>query len=124
VQALKDTTKVALIEWHVLTPWPEIWHMCQSRQRMTMKTTPKEFRVRDGDQVNLRKWPTNVDLVYRSKEQYHKLLAEHVAQLSAQPQILYASNHYAVQAMTWMGRLAKSIHDHLRTQAVHQSRRA
>ena len=57
-----------------------------------MKINSKEFRVREGDEVNLRKWPTNVDPVYKSKDQYHKLLAEHVAQLSAQQQLLYASN--------------------------------
>lgn len=34
--------------------------------------------------------------VYKSKEQYHELLMEHVEQLSAQQQILCASNRYAV----------------------------
>jgi PPK2 family polyphosphate:nucleotide phosphotransferase len=75
---------------------------------MTMKISSKEFRVREGDEVNLRKWPTNVEPVYKSKEQYHKLLAEHVAQLSAQQQLLYASNRYAVllifQAMDAAGK--------------------
>src|SRR5450759_3073363 len=61
-----------------------------------MKISSKDFRVREGDQVNLRKWSTNVKPMYKSKEQYHKLLGEHVAQLSAQQQLLYASNRYAV----------------------------
>ena len=61
-----------------------------------MKISSKEFRVRKGDQVNLRKWFTNVKPTYKSKEQYHKLLGEHVALLSAQQQVLYASNRYAV----------------------------
>src|SRR5690349_13890573 len=77
-------------------------------KRMTMKISSKEFRVREGDEVNLRKWPTNVEPVYKSKEQYHKLLAEHVAQLSAQQQLLYASNRYAIllifQAMDAAGK--------------------
>jgi PPK2 family polyphosphate:nucleotide phosphotransferase len=67
-----------------------------------------DFRVREGDQVNLRKWSTNVEPFYKSKKQYHKLLAEHVAQLSAQQQLLYASNRYAVllifQAMDAAGK--------------------
>jgi polyphosphate kinase 2 (PPK2 family) len=61
-----------------------------------VRITSKDLRVREGDAVNLRKWPTNVDPVYRSKEHYNKLLAEHVAQLSSQQQLLWASNSYAV----------------------------
>ena len=48
-----------------------------------MKLDTKDFRVREGDEVNLKKWPTKVDPVYKSKEQYQKLLEEHVAQLSS-----------------------------------------
>ena len=73
-----------------------------------MKISSKDFRIREGDQVNLRKWSTNVEPFYKSKKQYHKLLAEHVAQLSAQQQLLYASNRYAVllifQAMDAAGK--------------------
>ena len=73
-----------------------------------MKINSKDFRVREGDEVNLRKWPTKVDPVYKSKEQYQKLLEEHVAQLSSQQQLLYASNRYAVllifQAMDAAGK--------------------
>jgi len=64
--------------------------------------------VRKGGVVNLRKWPTVVKPVYKSKEQYQKLLAEHVAQLSSQQQLLYASNRHAVllifQAMDAAGK--------------------
>jgi len=73
-----------------------------------MKISSMDFRVREGDQVNLRKWSTNVEPFYKSKKQYHKLLAEHVAQLAAQQQLLYASNRYAVllifQAMDAAGK--------------------
>src|ERR1017187_1835856 len=62
---------------------------------MKMEINSKDFRVREGDEVNLKKWPTTVKPVYKSKEQYHKLLGEHVAQLSAQQQLLYASTRYA-----------------------------
>ena len=61
-----------------------------------MKINSKDFRVLEGHEVNLKKWPTTVKPVYKSKEQYHQLLGEHVAQLSAQQQLLYASNRYAV----------------------------
>jgi PPK2 family polyphosphate:nucleotide phosphotransferase len=75
---------------------------------MKMKITSKDFRVAEGDDVNLKKWPTKVDSVYKSKEHYKELLAEHVAQLSAQQQLLYASNRYAVllifQAMDAAGK--------------------
>ena len=80
----------------------------KSAERETMKIHSKDFRVREGDEVNLKKWPTKVDPVYKSKEQYKKLLEEHVAQLSSQQQLLYASNHYALllifQAMDAAGK--------------------
>ena len=75
---------------------------------MKMKINSKDFRVREGEEVDLKKWPTKVDPVYKSKEQYQKLLEEHVAQLSSQQQLLYASNRYAVllifQAMDAAGK--------------------
>jgi PPK2 family polyphosphate:nucleotide phosphotransferase len=61
-----------------------------------MKFDPKAFRVREGVEVDLDKWPTNVPNIYKSKQQYHAMLDDHVARLSAQQQLLYASNRYAV----------------------------
>ena len=73
-----------------------------------MKINSKDFRVREADEVDLRKWPTKVAPVYKSKEHYHELLAEHVAQLSALQELLYASDRYAVllifQAMDTAGK--------------------
>jgi polyphosphate kinase 2 (PPK2 family) len=73
-----------------------------------MKISSNEFRVREGHEVNLRKWRTNVKPVYKSKEHYQKLLGEHVAQLSTQQELLYASNRYAIllifQAMDAAGK--------------------
>jgi PPK2 family polyphosphate:nucleotide phosphotransferase len=73
-----------------------------------MKINSKGFGVREGDEVSLKKWPTKVDPVYKSKEQYKKLLEEHVAQLSSQQELLYASNRYAIllifQAMDAAGK--------------------
>jgi PPK2 family polyphosphate:nucleotide phosphotransferase len=73
-----------------------------------MKINSKDFAVPEGHEVNLRKWPTIVDPVYKSKEHYQELLAEHVAQLSSQQQLLHASNSHAVllifQAMDAAGK--------------------
>ena len=73
-----------------------------------MKINSKDFRVQEGREVDLKKWPTKVDPVYKSKEQYKKILEEHVAQLSSQQELLYASNRYAVllifQAMDAAGK--------------------
>ena len=76
--------------------------------RTMRKTHVKNFCVHEGDEVNLRKWPTKVKPVYKSKEHYHQLLGEQVAQLSAQQQLLYSSNRYAIllifQAMDAAGK--------------------
>jgi PPK2 family polyphosphate:nucleotide phosphotransferase len=73
-----------------------------------MKIHTKAFRVDEGDQVNLKKWPTRVDPVYKSKAQYKKLLEKHVARLSEMQQLHYASSRYAVllifQAMDAAGK--------------------
>jgi len=73
-----------------------------------MKIHTKDFRVAEGDKVDLKKWPTKVSSVYKSKKQYKKLLDEHVEQLSAQQQLLYADNRHAIllifQAMDAAGK--------------------
>ena len=73
-----------------------------------MKIHARDFRVREGDEVDLKKWPTKVKPVYESDEDYEKLLGEHIEQLSAQQELLYASNSYAVllifQAMDAAGK--------------------
>jgi polyphosphate kinase 2 (PPK2 family) len=61
-----------------------------------MKINSKDFRMREGDEVNLRKLPTSIDPICKSKEHYRKLLASHVAQLSSLQQLLYASNRHAL----------------------------
>jgi len=73
-----------------------------------MKIHTKDFRAVEGDGVDLDKWPTKVDPVYKSQEQYKKLLDDHVERLSDQQQLLYASNRHAVllifQAMDAAGK--------------------
>src|SRR5271168_2270666 len=77
-------------------------------ERINMKFKTADFRVQPGKKVNLRQWPTYVEPAYTSKEHHKELLDEHVAQLSALQQLLYASNRYAVlvifQAMDAAGK--------------------
>ena len=56
-----------------------------------MKIDPKDFRVQEGIEIDLDKWPTNVAKVYRSKADYHEMLDDRVGRLSAQQELLYAS---------------------------------
>ena len=61
-----------------------------------MKIRSKDFLVRPGEKVNLRKWPTIVKPFFESKEQYQELLEEHTEALSSLQQVHYASNRYAL----------------------------
>ena len=73
-----------------------------------MKINVKDFRVPEGEKVKLEKWPTLVEPVYKSKKKYHKLLEEHVEELSSLQRLHYASNRYALllifQAMDAAGK--------------------
>jgi PPK2 family polyphosphate:nucleotide phosphotransferase len=73
-----------------------------------MRIKSNEFRVREDAKVNLREWPTRVDPVYATDEEYQDLLHKHVKALSAQQELLYASDRYAVllifQAMDAAGK--------------------
>src|ERR1700736_5025935 len=77
-------------------------------ERTNMKVSSTDFRVQQGDRVNLDKWPTAVEPIYESKKPYQKLLRDHVDQLSSLPQLLHASNRYAIllifQAMDAAGK--------------------
>ena len=73
-----------------------------------MKIDIKAFRVGEGDKVKLGKWPTRVDPVYTSKDDYKAILSKHVDQLSEQQQLLYSADSHAVllifQAMDAAGK--------------------
>ncbi len=73
-----------------------------------MKINSKDFRVREGSRVQLKKWPTRVAPVYRQTDDYQQLLQIHVKNLSAQQERLYASDRYAIllifQAMDAAGK--------------------
>ena len=82
--------------------------MTEQRPIMKMQINSKDFRVPARKKLHLKKWPTLVKPVYRSKKEYAKLLQEHVEELSALQRRLYASNRYAVllifQAMDAAGK--------------------
>jgi len=67
-----------------------------------------EFRVSEGGAVDLRRWPTMIDRLYKSDEDYASMLRRDVADLSVQQEMLYASNRYALllifQAMDAAGK--------------------
>lgn len=73
---------------------------------MSIKT--EKFRVEEGSKVNLKKWPTEVEPVYESKEHYHELLRAQVERLNKQQKLLYASDRHAIllifQAMDAAGK--------------------
>jgi len=73
-----------------------------------MKINSNDFRVPVGTKVNLKKWPTHVEPVYKSKKEYTKLLRKQVEELSSLQRLHYASNRYAVllifQAMDAAGK--------------------
>ncbi len=73
-----------------------------------LKINAEDFRVKEGAAVNLKKWPTRVTPVYKSKPAYARLLAGQVEELSSLQQLQYASNRYAVllifQAMDAAGK--------------------
>ena len=61
-----------------------------------MKIHAKDFRVPEGEAVNLRKWPTRTAPICQTDEQYADLLRAHVHALSEQQEKLYAADRYAI----------------------------
>jgi PPK2 family polyphosphate:nucleotide phosphotransferase len=68
----------------------------------------KDFRVKPGKNVKLKKWPTRVAPVYESKEHYRELLGQHRAELSDLQTLLYATDRHSLllifQAMDAAGK--------------------
>jgi PPK2 family polyphosphate:nucleotide phosphotransferase len=73
-----------------------------------MTINSQKFRVKEGAQIRLPKWPTNVAPYYKSKKHYRKLLEDQVTQLSVLQQKHYAANQWALllifQAMDAAGK--------------------
>jgi len=61
-----------------------------------VKINSKHFRVRAGEKIELKQWPTRIKPFYKSKEHYIKILAQHVAELSERQNLLNAYNRYSV----------------------------
>lgn len=61
-----------------------------------MTINSENFLVRNGDEVNLQKWPTKIAPICQTKTQYKKSLSEHVKRLSEQQQLLYACNQHSI----------------------------
>jgi PPK2 family polyphosphate:nucleotide phosphotransferase len=61
-----------------------------------MKIKGSDFRVPPEKEVNLKKWPTDVEPLYESKRDYRKQLQQHVDRLSALQRLHYAYNRYAL----------------------------
>jgi PPK2 family polyphosphate:nucleotide phosphotransferase len=73
-----------------------------------MKIHSKDFRVAEGATVDLKTWPTKTEPIYKSKKRYKEILEDHVVRMSAQQDLLYASDRYDVllifQAMDAAGK--------------------
>jgi PPK2 family polyphosphate:nucleotide phosphotransferase len=69
---------------------------------------PSQFKVREGQKVDLKHWPTEVKPFYRSKEDYEEILARHIGDMSERQNLLYAHNRYSLllifQAMDAAGK--------------------
>ena len=73
-----------------------------------MKIDSDDFRVREGQKLDLKKWPTDVTPYYKSKKHLKNMLRERVDEMSELQNLLYASDRYAVllifQAMDAAGK--------------------
>lgn len=73
-----------------------------------MKIRLKDYRIAPGEEVDLKKRKTLVKPVYRSKDDYREILADHVERLSDLQQRHYAANSYGAlvifQAMDAAGK--------------------
>jgi PPK2 family polyphosphate:nucleotide phosphotransferase len=75
---------------------------------MKHKLDPARFQVREGQNISLKDWPSDVKPFYHSKEDYSDLLSKHVEDLSAMQSLLFAHHRYALllifQAMDAAGK--------------------
>ncbi len=75
---------------------------------MSIRSLARSTRVKPGEKVDLKTWPTRVALPYDGKQDYKSLLEGHVSRLSELQELLYATNRHAVlvifQAMDAAGK--------------------
>jgi PPK2 family polyphosphate:nucleotide phosphotransferase len=61
-----------------------------------MKIKTKDFFVGEKNKVNLKKWPTKIEPIYKSKEKYREILADHIQRMSDYQNLHYALNESAL----------------------------
>jgi PPK2 family polyphosphate:nucleotide phosphotransferase len=73
-----------------------------------MKIKTKQFQVKPDEKIKLKEWPTLIEPIYSSKEEYQKILVEQIEELGALQQLQYASDRYSLllifQAMDAAGK--------------------
>jgi PPK2 family polyphosphate:nucleotide phosphotransferase len=73
-----------------------------------MKIDPSDFRIAPGQKIQLAKRPTRIEPVYRSRDDYEALQAQHVRKLAERQQLLYAHDRHSLllifQAMDAAGK--------------------
>lgn len=73
-----------------------------------MKIHSKDFRVKEGEKVSLKKWPTKIKPFFKSKEESQEIHVESVEELSRLQNLLYAHDRYSLliifQAMDTAGK--------------------
>ncbi|MEI6076169.1 MAG: ADP-polyphosphate phosphotransferase [Verrucomicrobiota bacterium] len=73
-----------------------------------MKISTKQFRIREGARVDLKKMPTRVGRFYQSDQHYMDILGAHIQALRQRQDLLYAHNRYSLllifQAMDAAGK--------------------
>ncbi len=73
-----------------------------------MHIATKAFRVPPGSRVKLKRWPTRIKPLYKSKKDYEEKLVEHVEEMARLQNLLYASGRHALlvvlQAMDAAGK--------------------
>ena len=75
-----------------------------------MKISIKDYRVPPKEKVRLKKWPTRVKAVYKSKEHYEILLREQQNVLGELQNLLYASDRHAL-LLIFQAMDAEVMHD-------------
>ena len=61
-----------------------------------MNIRAKDFRVPPNEKITLKKWPTTMKPIGKSKKLYQKLLKKDVEVLSVLQKLYYASSRYAL----------------------------
>ncbi len=61
-----------------------------------MKIESKDFRVPEDGKIKLKKWPTNVNQYFESKQDYQSLLENNVNELDKLQRLMYADNRYSL----------------------------